>query len=107
MALCGQKLVLRVTVCPMSAVPSGHGIILVLSANMGVRSASSPAFGLQSQGDIVMCPFLLPDRLDGSDFLETVLPRLIEDVRLAVGQKSWFQYDGASTNYGEDSRLVG
>jgi hypothetical protein len=47
------------------------------------------------------------DRLDGSDFLETVLPGLFEDVRLAVGQKLWFQRDGASTNCGKDIRLVG
>jgi hypothetical protein len=49
-----------------------------------------------------VCPFLLPDRLDGSDFLETVLPGL-----LAVGQRLWFQHDGAPTHYGEDIRLVG
>jgi hypothetical protein len=38
-------------------------------------------------GDIVMGPYLLPDRLTAQryrDFLETVLPGLLEDVPLAV-----------------------
>jgi hypothetical protein len=54
-----------------------------------------------------VCPFLLPDRPDGSDFLETVLPGLLEDARLSMGQRLWFQHDGASAHYGEAIQLVG
>jgi hypothetical protein len=48
-------------------------------------------------GDIVVGPYLLPDRLTAQryrDFLETVLPGLLEDVPLAVRQRLWFQHDG-------------
>jgi hypothetical protein len=56
-------------------------------------------------GDIVVGPYLLPDRLPVEryrDFLETVLPGLHENVPLAVKQKLWFQHGGASARYGED-----
>jgi hypothetical protein len=52
-------------------------------------------------------PYLLPDRLTAQrsrDFLETVLPGLLEDVPLAVRQRLWFQHDGAPAHYGEDVR---
>jgi hypothetical protein len=56
--------------------------------------------------DIVVGPCLLPDRLTAQyhDFLETVLPGLLEDVLLAVMQRFWFQHDGASAHCGEDVR---
>jgi hypothetical protein len=43
--------------------------------------------------DIVMSPHLLPDRLTAQryrDFLETVLPELLEDMPLAMRQRLWF-----------------
>jgi hypothetical protein len=59
-------------------------------------------------GDIVVVPYLLlPDRLTAQgyrDFLEIVLPRLLEDVPLAVRQRLWFQHDGDPAQYGEDFR---
>jgi hypothetical protein len=57
-------------------------------------------------GNIVMGPYLLPDRLTAQrhhDFLETVLPGLLEDVPLAVRQRLWFQHDGAPAHYGKMS----
>jgi hypothetical protein len=56
-------------------------------------------------GDIVVGPYLLPDKLTAQqyrDFLETVLPGLLQDVPLAVRQRLWFQHDGAPAHYGED-----
>jgi hypothetical protein len=57
--------------------------------------------------DIVLGPYLLPDRLTANlyrDFLENVLPGLLEDVPLAVRQKLWFQHDGTPAHFGEDVR---
>jgi hypothetical protein len=57
--------------------------------------------------DIVVGPYLLPDRLTAQryrDFLETVLPGLPEDVPLAVRQGLWFHQNGAPAHYGEDIR---
>jgi hypothetical protein len=58
-------------------------------------------------GDIVVAPYLLPDSLTVQrycDFLETVLPGLLENVPLAVRQRLWFQHDGAPAHYEEDVR---
>jgi hypothetical protein len=51
-----------------------------------------------------MGPNLLPDTRTTQpyrDFLETVLPGLLEDVSLAVRQRLWLQINGASAQYGE------
>jgi hypothetical protein len=50
-----------------------------------------------------MGPCLLPGKLTAHwyNFLETVLPGLLEDVPLAVRQVLWFQHDGAPAHYGE------
>jgi hypothetical protein len=56
-------------------------------------------------GDNAVGHYLLPDRLTAQryrDFLETVLPGLLEDVPLAVRQKLWFQHDAAPAHYVED-----
>jgi hypothetical protein len=55
----------------------------------------------------VAVPYLLPlpARLTAErycDFLETVLPRLLEEVPLAVRQRLWFHHDGVPAHYGED-----
>jgi hypothetical protein len=51
---CGRtKLVLRLRVCWTSTtVTFGYGIILILSANVGIKSASASAFGLVSSGTL-------------------------------------------------------
>jgi hypothetical protein len=44
-------------------------------------------------------PYLAPDTLSAQryrDFLETVLPGLLEGVPLAVRHRLWFQHDGGS-----------
>jgi hypothetical protein len=71
---CGQiRHVLCVRVCSTSTtVASGHGIILMLSANMGIKSASASVLELESSRDMVVCPYSLPDRLTAQryDYLE-------------------------------------
>jgi hypothetical protein len=59
-----------------------------------VRFSVSVSAGIV--GNIVVGPYLLPDRLTAQryhDFLETVLPGLLEDVPLAVRKSLWFQHD--------------
>jgi len=92
-AFCGQtKCLLRVRLCPASATfTSAHRIIIMLSPNVGIKSASASAFGLASSGTL-LGPCLLPDRLNAQryrDFLETVLPGLLQGVLLAVRQLLW------------------
>jgi hypothetical protein len=55
---CGQtKRVLHVRVCSTSTtVTSGHGIILMVSANVGILSATASAFGLVSSGTLSWAP---------------------------------------------------
>jgi hypothetical protein len=55
---CGQTTrVLRVRVCSTSTtVISGYGIILMLSANVGIKCASASAFGLVSSGTLSWAP---------------------------------------------------
>jgi hypothetical protein len=72
-----------------------------------VSSVSSLSVRACIVGDIVVGPYVLPDRLNSQgyrDFMETILPGLFEDVPLAVRQRSWFQHDGAPAHYGEDVR---
>jgi hypothetical protein len=60
-------------------------------------------------GDVVVGPYLLPDRLTAQryrDFLETVLPELLEDVRPALRQMLWFQHDRAPAHYGKSPAVV-
>jgi hypothetical protein len=48
-------------------------------------------------GDIVVAPCLLRYRLTAEqyhEFLETVLPELLEDVPLVVKKRLWFRHDG-------------
>jgi hypothetical protein len=56
--------------------------------------------------DIVVGAILLPDRLTAQrylDFLETVVPGLLEDVPLVVRQRLWFQHDGAAAHCEEEA----
>jgi hypothetical protein len=57
-------------------------------------------------GDIVVGLYLLPDRLTAQryrDFLETLLPGLLEDVPLAVRQHLRFQHDELQRTMGKIS----
>jgi hypothetical protein len=93
-----------VRLCSTSTtVASENGIILMLSTNMDIKSASV-CLGWYCQGQCYG-PFLLPDGLTAwwyYDFLVTVLPGLLEDVPLAVRERLWFQHSGAPAHYGED-----
>jgi hypothetical protein len=70
-----MKRVLRMRVCSTSTtVTSGHGIILMLSANVGPLQRQRLGWYCRV---IVVDPYLLPDRLTAQRyrvFLETVLP---------------------------------
>lgn len=47
-------------------------------------------------------PFILPDRMDGHQYLEFLqndLPLLLEDVPLAVRARMWFLHDGAPPHF--------
>jgi hypothetical protein len=78
---CGQtKHVLSVSVATSTGDTSGHGITLMLTANVGIKSASTSAFGLESSR-------ILPDRLTAQlyrDFQESVPPGLLKVVAIAV-----------------------
>jgi hypothetical protein len=66
----------------------------MVPVNMGRKSPSESAFGVESSRDIAVGPYLLPERLTAQryrDILETVLPGLLEDVPLSVRQGLWFQ----------------
>lgn len=47
-------------------------------------------------------PYVLPNRLNGRsylDFLQTVLPNLLDDVPLATLRSMWYMHDGAPPHY--------
>jgi hypothetical protein len=73
-----------------------HGVILMLSANVDVRSASGSAFGLVMSGTLSWAPDLY---LTGRLLSDIVLPRLLEVVTLGVRQ-----HDAAPAHYGPDER---
>jgi hypothetical protein len=53
-------------------------------------------------GDCFVGPHVLPHRLTGShyrDFLLHDLPKLLEDVPLAVGARMWYMHDGAPAHF--------
>jgi hypothetical protein len=52
-----RQYVLRMRVCSMSArITSAHGIILILSVNVSIKSAPASAFGLKSSGTFSCAP---------------------------------------------------
>jgi hypothetical protein len=60
-----------------------------------MKSASASVFGLEIVGEIVGL-YLLLDRLTAQryrDFLEAVLPGLLEEAPVALRQSLWFQPD--------------
>jgi hypothetical protein len=96
-SFCGDmKHVLRLRVCSSStAVTCGKGIILMLSANVGIKDTSASIFVLESSRTLSCAPICYLTAQLYHDFLETCQPGLLEDVPLAVRQKFWFQHDGA------------
>jgi hypothetical protein len=95
-------------VCSQSTkIASGHRIILTLSAKVGTKSASALVFVAGIVDDIAMGTYLVPEKLSAPrhrDFLQNVLPGLLEVVALAARQRLWFQQDGAPVRYEEDAR---
>ena len=50
-------------------------------------------------------PYVLPQRLNGQtyhDFIENVLPELLEDVPLHVHPNTYFMHDGAPPHFSVD-----
>jgi hypothetical protein len=77
--------VLRVNVCSASITVTSEHWVIMLSANVSIRFRVSGWAGIV--WDIVMDPYMLSDRLTGQwyrEFLETILPGLLEDVPLAM-----------------------
>jgi hypothetical protein len=65
----------------------------MLFTNEGIVFASASAFGLVSSGTLSWAPICYLTGLTAQryrDFLENVLPWLLEDVPLAVRQRLWF-----------------
>jgi hypothetical protein len=80
-----KKHVLCIRTCLMcTAAIARCGIILMLICECGRQACSSISIWAGVIKDIVMGLYLLPDRLSAQ--LETVLPRLLQDVPLAVRQ---------------------
>lgn len=53
-------------------------------------------------GEQIVGPYLLPPRLNGhsyAQFLQHVLPELLEDVPLNIRAGMWFQHDGAPSHF--------
>lgn len=53
-------------------------------------------------GDHLIGPYLLPPRLTGAvyqQFLQNVLPDLLDDVPLIIRRNMWFQHDGAPAHF--------
>jgi hypothetical protein len=100
---CGQKKhALRVRMCsPYTTVTSGHWVILMLSANVDVKSASVSAFGLVMSETLPWAP---DSYLTGWLLSDILLPELLEVVSLTVRKRTWFQHDAAPAHYGEDAR---
>ena len=60
-------------------------------------------------GNRVIGPYLFEVRLTGqvyANFLQNVLPQLMEDVPLHVRMSMWMQHDGATPHYALRSRQV-
>jgi hypothetical protein len=88
-------------------VTSKNSIILVLSANVGFKSASASTFGLVLGGGVIVeGPYLITGVLTAQRYCnspEKLLPGLLEDAPLTLKQMLWFQNGGSLTVCGEDS----
>jgi hypothetical protein len=77
----------------------------MLSTQAGIKTASASSFKLKLSETLSWTLNLLLNRLTTQrhrDFLETVLPRPLEDKYLALRQRLCFQRDGAQVHYRED-----
>lgn len=57
--------------------------------------------------DTLIGPYLLPNRLNGQNyliFLQDVLPELLEVIPLNIRQNMWFQHDGAPAHFAGEVR---
>jgi hypothetical protein len=89
-------------VCSTSiTVTSKCRTILMLSANVGIKFSFIVWVGLV--GGITLGPYVLAAHIS-RDFLETVLPEMLEDAPLAARHRLWFQYNGASAHHRLDVR---
>ena len=53
-------------------------------------------------GDYLLRPVISPDCLNGAaylEFLQNMLPLLIEEIPLAICREMWFQHDGAAVHF--------
>jgi hypothetical protein len=95
--------VLRVRVCSISTtVTSGHGTILMLSANVRITSASACVW-IRIAGDIFLglC-YMTGSLLNGVViFWELFYRGCLEDAPLDVRRNLWFQHDGYPVHYEE------
>jgi len=76
-----------------------------------VRSSLQHRFSLNVWAGILngnlLGPYILPTRLNGDhylEFLQNVLPVLLEDVPLLHRQHAWFQHDGAPPHFSRNVR---
>jgi hypothetical protein len=79
------------------------GVICLLSMNMGIKSVSVSAFGLESPVKWSWDTHLLPESMTARpyrDFLETPILELLEDVPLTMRRELWLQYNGAQAHFG-------
>ncbi|GFT86126.1 DUF4817 domain-containing protein [Trichonephila clavipes] len=59
------------------------------------------------EGDCLLGPYILPERLIGSaylTFLQEVLPEMLNDVSMPIRQRIRFQHDGAPAHFSIDVR---
>lgn len=59
-------------------------------------------------GDYLVGPYELPTRLNGEsylNFLENVLPNLLEDVLLNIRNTMWFMHDGAPAHFAQNVQI--
>ncbi|KAJ8950562.1 hypothetical protein NQ318_015695 [Aromia moschata] len=58
-------------------------------------------------GDVLIGPHILPDRLTGNgylNFLQHVLPNLLEEVPLGILRQMWYLHDGAPQHFARQVR---
>jgi hypothetical protein len=88
----------REGVLTSTTVTSGHGLILMLSETMDIKSTSALAFGLEWSGRLSWAPICSAT----SWFYDNCSSGLFEDVPLAMRQSLWFQHDGAQAHREDD-----
>jgi hypothetical protein len=90
--------VLRVRVCSASTSRLWAQVILILSANVGIKSASASALGLKLSKSLSWVPFC---NLTGWFLNDITIFLKVLYWGLPVRQRLWYQHTGAPTNYRE------